>query len=153
MTAKATRVFKGFRLLLLTFIVGRSLYSCVFVPVIPPPALLTPVTLPVDYETPSAVVADHLRVVTLDAALLRESQFSLTFFDATTHIALLDRVEEQAKGHFTWIGHLAGDHGSLVQVAVQGQIVSGTIQVNGARYELQPLYDNLYTFYERSMTT
>jgi len=153
MTAQATKVFKGFRILLLTFIVGRSLYSCVFVPVTPPPALFTPVTSPVDYGTPPAIVADHLRVVTLDLALLRESQFTLTFFDATTHVALLDRVEEQGKGAFIWIGHLAGNHDSLVQVSVQGQVVSGVIEVNSAHYELQQLYDNLYTFYERSMTT
>lgn len=150
MTAKTSNVFKIIRLLVLSLIVGRSLYSCVFTPATLPPALLTPTTAPAGYQVAAPTVADHWRVVTLDPALLKQGRFSLTLFDATTHIALVDRVEEQRNGSFTWIGHLEGQHDSLVKVTVQDQVVSGVIVLGQAHYELQPLQDNLYTFYERN---
>ena len=112
MTAQATQILKFFRLLVFTLIVSRSLYSCLFVPTTPPPMLFTQVTPPAGYSAPPKAVADHLRVVTLEPALLKQSQFSLPLFDAKTHIVLLDRMEEQRNGNFTWIGHLAGDHAS-----------------------------------------
>ena len=150
MTAKTNRVFKIVRLIFLSLVVGRSLYSCVFTPMTLPPALLTPTTAPASYQVGLPVVADHLRVVTVNSAMLKQGQFSLTLFDQTTHVALVDRVEEQHKGSFTWIGHLEGQQDSLVQVTVQDQIVSGVIVVAQAHYELQPLQDNLYALYERS---
>lgn len=149
MTAQASKAFKLIRLLVLTLIVGRSLYSCVFTPATLPPALLTPTTPPAGYQVSVPVVADHLRVVTVDPTLLKQGQFSLTLFDTTPHVALLDRVEEEGNGAFTWIGHLEGQHNSLVKVVVQEQVVSGLIVLEQAHYELQPLRDNLYALYER----
>lgn len=150
MTAQASKAFKIIRLIFLSLIVGRSLYSCVFTPATLPPALLTPTTPPAGYQVAVPVVADHLRVVTVDPALLKQGQFSLTLFDTTPHVALLDRVEEQRNGVFTWIGHLEGQRDSLVKVTVQDQVVSGVIVLEQARYELQPFRDNLYTLYERN---
>lgn len=150
MTAQTNKAFKLIRLLFLSLIVGRSLYSCAFTPVSLPPALLTPSTASTRYQVGLPVVADHLRVVTVNPAMLKQGQFSLTFFDQTTHVALVDRVEEQGKGSFTWIGHLEGKKDSLVQVTVQDQVVSGVIVLAQAHYELHPLQDNLYVLYERS---
>ena len=152
MTAQANKAFKIIRLIFLSLIVGRSLYSCVFTPVVLPPALLTPTTPPAEYQVAVPAVADHLRVVTLEPALLKQGRFSLTLFDETTHVALVDRVEEQRNGSFTWIGHLEGQHDSLVKVTVQDQVISGVVVLGQAHYELQPLQDNLYAFYERSTT-
>lgn len=143
------KVGKFIRLLVLTLVISRGLYSCVFVPPVPPPALLTPATLPADYSRPPAVVADHLRIVTLDPEQL-SGRFSLTLFDDTTYIALVDRVEEQSKGNFVWIGHLAGQQGSQVKVTVQDQVVSGIIELNNTRYELQRVHGNFYALYEQS---
>lgn len=150
MTDKMNKVFKIIRLIFLSLIVGRSLYSCMFTTMALPPALLIPTTSPAGYQVGLPVVADHLRVVTVNPALLKQGQFSLTLFDQTTHIALVDRIEEQRSGSFTWIGHLEGQHDSLVQVTVLDQVVRGVIMLDQVHYELQPLQDNLYAFYERS---
>lgn len=150
MTTQANKAFKLLRLVFLTLIVGRSLYSCVFTPPVLPPALFTPAPQMASYPMAVPAVADHVRVVTIDPAMLKQGRFSLTLFDQTTHVALVDRVEEQRDGNFTWIGHLEGQRDSLVQVTVQDQVVSGLIVLNQTHYELQPLHDNLYAFYERS---
>lgn len=152
MTDQANKAFKFIRLVFLTLIVGRSLYSCVFTPVVLPPALFTPAPQTASYQMAVPAVADHVRVVTIEPALLKQGRFSLTLFDQTTHVALVDRVEEQRNGSFTWIGHLEGQRGSLVRVTVLDQVVSGVIVLDQAQYELQPLHDNLYAFYERSTT-
>lgn len=151
MTTQTSKAFKIIRFVFLSLLVGRSLYSCVFTPVTLPPALLTPTTPPTGYQVLAPVVADHLRVVTVDPALLKQGRFSVTLFDTTTHVALVDRVEEQRNGSFTWIGHLEGQRDSLVKLTVQDQVISGVIEFEQAHYELQPLQDNLYAFYERNL--
>lgn len=151
MTAEANRLFKYIRLLVLTLVLGRSLYSCAFTPATVPPALLLPATLPAAYRVPPTIVSDQVRIVTLDPARLT-GRFSLTLFDDTTYVALVDRVEEQGPGHFVWIGHLSGQQGSLVQVTVAEQVVSGFIEVKNTRYELQRLHDNFYALYADALT-
>lgn len=147
MTAKSVKLFKNIRLLIITLVVGRSLYACVFTPPTPPPALLVPATLPADYSVPPAIVADQMRIVTLDPERLT-GRFSLTLFDNTPYVALVDRVEEQGPGHFVWFGHLSGQQGSFVQVTVaKEQVVGGFIELKHVRYELQPLHDNFYALY------
>jgi hypothetical protein len=144
------KVVKFIRLLALTLVISRGLYAFVFVPPVPPPALLTPATLPFNYSEPPGVVADHIRIVTLDPDQLT-GRFSLTLFDNITYIALVDRVEEQDKGNFVWIGHLAGQQESQIKVTVQHQVASGLIVVGDAHYELHSLHDNFYALYERNM--
>jgi hypothetical protein len=151
MTAKTAKLFKYVRLLIITLVVGRSLYSCVFTPPVLPPGLLTPANLPADYSIPPTIVSDQVQIVTLDPARLT-GRFSLTLFDKTTYVALVDRVEEQGPGHFVWTGHLSGQQGSLVQVTVAEQVVSGFIEVKNTRYELQRLHDNFYALYADTLT-
>lgn len=150
MGTRIARVVKFIRLLALTLVISRGLYAFVFVPPVPPPALLTPATLPFNYSEPPGVVADHIRIVTLDPDQLT-GRFSLTLFDNITYIALVDRVEEQDKGNFVWIGHLAGQQESQIKVTVQHQVASGLIVVGDAHYELHSLHDNFYALYERNM--
>lgn len=151
MTAKANQLFKYIRLLVLTLVLSHSLYSCVFTPPAAPPALLLPATLPATYRVPPTIVSDQVQIVTLDPARLT-GRFSLTLFDNTTYVALVDRVEEQGPGHFVWIGHLSGQQGSLVKVTVAEQVVSGVIELKDTRYELQRLHDNFYALYADALT-
>ncbi|MCE7989095.1 MAG: hypothetical protein DYG89_48700 [Caldilinea sp. CFX5] len=152
MTAEANRFFKYIRLLLLTLVLGRSLYSCVFTPAALPPALLLPATLPAAYRVPPTIVSDQVQIVTVDPTRLT-GRFSLTLFDDTTYVALVDRVEEQGPGHFVWIGHLSGQRDSLVQVTVAEQVVSGFIELKDVHYELQRLHDNFYALYTEDVLT
>lgn len=152
MTAKSAKLFKYIRLLIITLVVSRGLYSCVFTAPVLPPGLLTPADLPADYSVPPAIVADQMRIVTLDPARLT-GQFSLTLFDNTTYVALVDRVEEQGPGHFVWIGHLSGQQDSLITVTVTDQVVSGIIEVKSVRYQLQQLRDNFYALYATGTLT
>jgi len=151
MTAEVNRFFKYIRVLLLTLVLGRSLYSCAFTPATLPPALLLPATLPAAYSVPATIASDQVQIVTLDPARLT-GRFSLTLLDNTTYVALVDRVEEQGPGHFVWIGHLSGQQGSLVKVTVAEQVVSGVIELKDTRYELQRLHDNFYALYADTLT-
>lgn len=147
MTAKTAKLFRHIRLLVITLVVGRSLYACAFTSPTPPPALLVPATLPADYSVPPAIVADQMRIVTLDPDRLT-GRFSLTLLDNTAYVALVDRVEELGPGHFVWFGHLSGQQGSLVQVTVEKeQVVGGFIELKQVRYELQQVHDNFYALY------
>lgn len=152
MTAEAAKFFKYIRLLVLTLVVGRGLYSCAFTQLALPPALLTPATLPADYSVPPALVAEELRIVTVDSTQLT-GRFSLTLFDNTTYVALVDRVEEEGPGNFVWLGHLAGQQGSQVKVIVTDQVMSGFIELKHTRYELQQLHDNVYALYAEAVLT
>lgn len=152
MTAEVSKFFKYLRLVVLITVVGRSLYTWVFTPAVLPPALLTPATLPIGYQVPATIVTDQLRIVTLDPTQLT-GQFSLTLFDNTTYVALVDHVEENGRGNFIWFGHLAGQGDSQIKVVVQDQQISGVITLRNSHYELQRLRDNLYALYEENTLT
>jgi hypothetical protein len=146
MTTEVAKIFKYIRLLVITLVVGRSLYSSVFTPPALPPALLTPATLPADYSVPLAIASEQLQIVTLDPTHLT-GRFSLILFDNTTHVALVDRVEEHGPGNFVWVGHLSGEQDSQIRVTVADQTMSGFIALKNVRYELQQLHDNFYALY------
>ena len=146
MTTEVARLFKYVRLLIITLVVGHSLYACLFIPSPPPHDLLTPAPLPADYSVPSTIVAEHLQIVTLDPTHLT-GRFTLTLF-GNSYVAQVDRVEEQGPDHFIWIGHLSGQKDSQIRVTVADQMVTAVIEVKNARYHLQPLQDNLYALYE-----
>lgn len=150
MNKRIVKVMKVTRLLILTLLISKALYSCVFMPPVLPPALLTPATLPADYPLPPVSVTEQLQIVTLDPKQL-SGRFSLTLFDGTAYIALVDRVEEQGEGNFIWHGHLAGQPESQINVTVQGQVLSGVIELHNVRYELEQLHDNFYALYERRL--
>lgn len=152
MTAEVNRFFKYIRVLLLTLVLGRSLYSCAFTPATLPPALLLPATLPAAYSVPATIASDQVQIVTLDPARLT-GRFSLTLLDNTTYVALVDRVEERGPGHFVWIGHLSGQQDSRIQVTVAADVVSGFIELKNVRYELQRLQDNFYALYTEDALT
>ena len=152
MTTEVAKLAKYIRLLVITLVVGRSLYSCAFTPPVLPPALLTPATLPADYSVPPALAADQLQIVTLDPTRLT-GRFSLTLFDNTTYVALVDRVEEHGPGNFVWVGHLSGQQDSQVRVTVADQEIKGLIELKNTRYELQKLRDNFYALYAEEALT
>ncbi len=150
MNKRIVKVMKLTRLLILTLLISKALYSCVFMPPVLPPVFFTPATLPADYPMPPTPSTEHLRIVTLDPKQL-SGRFSFTLFDDTPYIALVDRVEEQGKGNFVWYGHVAGQQESQIKVTVHDQVISGVIELHNVRYELERLHDNVYALYERPM--
>ncbi len=71
-------------------------------------------------------------------------RITLNLFDDTEFIALLERVEANPTGGFTWIGHLEGLENSFVTFVVNEGVVIGKITTSQEIYELRFAEEELH---------
>ncbi|MGX2039454.1 M12 family metallo-peptidase [Methylocaldum sp. MU1018] len=90
-----------------------------------------------DTRLPSHVKKGRHRPVQLNLDRLKADAINLNIFDDTLLIAEKDRIVDNVQGHSAWVGHIQGEPGSEVILAVTGDAMSGTVKrENGEVYEI-----------------
>ena len=90
---------------------------------------------------------DRTRRMKVNLDVLDSPTLNLNLFDDTTLVAVRDRVvqdmkdnqerRKQAKGGMVWVGHIQGyEDNSQVILAVKGQALMGTVELDGHTYEI-----------------
>ena len=72
---------------------------------------------------------------------------TLNLFDDVVFEAILDRLEFNGSGSYTWIGHLDGIEQSQVTLVVQNEVMSGNITLSDVFYQVRYKGDGVHAIY------
>ena len=76
------------------------------------------------------------RTMRFNASALSAERLNLDLLDDVFYVAVRDRVVQDARGGFVWIGHVEDQPGSEVVLAARGAVLMGTVQVGGRFFEI-----------------
>jgi hypothetical protein len=73
---------------------------------------------------------------------------NLNLFDDIFLTVVLDRVETDPSGSFTWIGHVKGNEPSRVSLSIAGEMMSGEVETHGVFYRVEHVENGIHMIYE-----
>jgi hypothetical protein len=86
---------------------------------------------------PPKVKNARSRPVAVDVGQFQADRINLNLFQDTIFVAERDRIVAHEAGQSIWVGHLQGEPGSEVILAMRDKVVAGTIKrENGEGYEI-----------------
>ncbi|MGB0387179.1 MAG: reprolysin-like metallopeptidase, partial [Ardenticatenaceae bacterium] len=68
----------------------------------------------------------------------------LNLFDNTSFTAVMDRLEQNPSGSYTWIGHLAGVEYSQVILVVNDELIMGHVSTPGGLYDIRYIDEGVH---------
>lgn len=93
--------------------------------------------LPDNPNLPPKVKNARYRPVEVDVDKLQADRINLNLFEDTIFVAERDRIVAHEAGQSIWVGHLQGEPGSEVILAIRDRIMAGTVKrENGEGYEI-----------------
>jgi hypothetical protein len=125
-----------------------------------PQALFIEAAPPENLSGTSGPQIMRARYVTLNQDLLRAisastadqapsiDRFTLNLFDDATYQAVYESLETPSQGNFIWLGHLEGQPDSQVSLAIEAGIMSGSVSLPGASYQVRYLGEGLHAIYQ-----
>jgi len=75
------------------------------------------------------------------------NSLTLNLFDDVVFEAILDRLEFNGSGSYTWIGHLNGIEQSQVTLVVKDEVMSGNITLSDVFYQVRYKGDGVHAIY------
>ena len=93
-------------------------------------------------KLPPKAVKGKNRIVNVHTDLLSSDTITLNLFNDVVVTAVRDRMIDNVKGKTTWIGHVEGEQDSEVFLTIQGNTLSGNVQIGKDLYEIDSKGNN-----------